>query len=1122
MERIKVVKVAALVACLLIANFACSRQTALPSLGSEQYQKLCSAFYLGLAALQSGEDVNARKGLLEATQIAPGEPAGWLNLGLLQFRQQDFEGAYQSVAQALTLVAGNSRVEALLGVIESRRGKQSEAISHFTRAVSLDNHNLKAAFALAGETERQNSPATDEAAQKLFDQILTVQPNNVAVLLEVVRLAAKRSDGPRVKAAVNVLAAGAEVWPEPARKQLATLQNAVNSSTAENIKGAAIQAQFLKNVLVRAPAYRQSLDEVRTPATSAGEPFLKFFKLPSPRSEPDEADRQLRFDGAAPKIAGRPTWLGTITLDTHSAPVPLWIDAAGTHVNEQLPLPFPSSDAALGPHTVVTADLNYDFKTDIVIACASGIKFFEQTETGAFHDVTAATKLPQNVLNASYLGAWAFDYDLDGDLDLVMGAAQGSPIVLRNNGDGAFVVAHPFTGTDGLSDFISADVDGDGDPDVALVNGHGELSVFANDRLGDYRKRSTPPAFATGIQAVTSADVNGDGLTDFVVLGKDGKIARLSDVNAGKSWSTATLAQAKSASTLFLADLDNNGALDLIAGDQIFLGNGKAFTPLAKSGQAGVIVDTADLDGDGRLELLTLADGTARIWHSRGVANYHWQTIRPLAARTNGDQRMNSFGVGGEIEVRADLLTQKQIIHGPIMHFGMGSHHGGSEFARIGWPNGLIQTEFNLKPDQTLVAEQRLKGSCPYLFAWDGTAMRFVKDVAPMTGALGAHGTQGKIESVGPAEEWFLLHGDQLQPKDGLLRLSVTDEYWESYFIDRYALTAIDHPRGSVVFVDERAANPPVPQKIYITEPVKNFAAIHEDTFVPDTYAGVGHDHVVELTLPEDAPQNGELYLIAQGSIRPWDDMTLVALGQSSHAKPKGLSMEVRDARGHWKVVSPDLGVPAGRLKTIVLSLRNIFPPGSARTLRLRTNLAIFWDRLVWARALPENQLQLSRLPLADAALQHRGFSGVHRDASTGIEQPDYNNIVETGERWPSLEGYYTRYGDVSPLLRNSDSRFTIVSSGDELRMSFREGFAPATGTVRDYVFAGDGWIKEGDYSFRASQALLPLPYQGLRDYPASSPGLENERAFRMHPDDWDVFHTRYLTGKTLRSALWR
>ena len=80
--------------------------------------------------------------------------------------------------------------------------------------------------------------------------------------------------------------------------------------------------------------------------------------------------------------------------------------------------------------------------------------------------------------------------------------------------------------------------------------------------------------------------------------------------------------------------------------------------------------------------------------HQSGTKNYKWQVIRTRAATATGDQRINPFGIGGEIEIRSDLLTQKQIITSPLLHFGLGDH-AGVEFARIVWPNGLIQAEFD-------------------------------------------------------------------------------------------------------------------------------------------------------------------------------------------------------------------------------------------------------------------------------------------------------------------------------------------------------------------------------------------------------------------------------------------
>ena len=50
--------------------------------------------------------------------------------------------------------------------------------------------------------------------------------------------------------------------------------------------------------------------------------------------------------------------------------------------------------------------------------------------------------------------------------------------MLRNNGDGTFTPVHPFKGVDGMVAFTAADIDGDGDPDVAMIDKNGRLITF--------------------------------------------------------------------------------------------------------------------------------------------------------------------------------------------------------------------------------------------------------------------------------------------------------------------------------------------------------------------------------------------------------------------------------------------------------------------------------------------------------------------------------------------------------------------------------------------------------------------------------------------------------------------
>ena len=803
---------------------SCNRQAPLLKVESKEYRDLCSAFYLGVAALQSGEDVNARKGLTRATEIAPEEPASWVDLGLLQARQQEFDAAYQSFEKARTLAPDNSRIEGLLGLVESKRGKIPEALAHYQKAVSFDSGNLRALYSWAAETERQQSASSDADAVKLLDRILKVRPGNEAVLLDVIRLSAKRNEGVRLREAMATLGRNRDLWPEPAKLQFTRLEQA---SSEANLRTAAIQVQFLRNTLLRTPGYRQSLDEVKAPSTTVGEPFLKFLKLPSPNSDPAPPDLALQFEQQPVKAvtAQNITWIGSLPLDGEGGSRMLWADTNSVHIEGGATLPLPRDRSALARNAILGADLNYDFKTDLIFATPDGVRIYQQDTPRHFIDVTSKTKLPAEIVNGSYTGAWAFDFDLDGDLDIVLGVPRGEPIVLRNNGDGTFAHVQPFQGVDGLTRFTFADVDGDGVPDVALIDRNGKLLVFRNERLGAFKPRNVPPQLADGNLDVAVGDVNADGLMDFVLLRNDFSIVRLSDRDNGNAWDSAEIARAKRMenANLLLADLDNNGSLDIIAGDQVFLGDGKRFVPLSTKlpFECRALVD---LNQDGRLDGIGLsANQTAVQFINRGAKNYNWQAIRTRAASATGDQRINPFGIGGEIEIRSGLLTQKQIINSPLLHFGLGDHVG-VEFARIVWPNGLIQAEFALKPDQSVLAEQRLKGSCPFLFTWDGHSMRFLKDVAPMSAPLGAHISSEALEPIQQTEQWFKIDGDQLAPRDGYYDLRLTNEYWETYYIDYYSLLVVDHPQNAHVYVDERVADPPAPLKLYVTSEPKSFA----------------------------------------------------------------------------------------------------------------------------------------------------------------------------------------------------------------------------------------------------------------------------------------------------------
>lgn len=1100
---------------------------------SKEYAEVVSAFYVGLAGLQTGEDIRAKDKLTLATQIAPGEPAPWADLALFTARQQDFEKAEQYAERARSLAPDNSAIESLLGAILSKRGKLPEAIDHFKKAVALDGGNVKARQSLAAEIERQSSASSDGDAQAELEKLLARLPGNVSVQLDIARLAAKRGDAATLRRIVGDLGAESKEWPPEARERLRLLGQ----------QGAAVQAVFLRNLLVRVPAYRQSLDAVRTPAVFIADPFIRFIKLPTPDSKPAEPDLSLAFT-VAKSANGPALWAGALALDDSGQFRIVEADSTAVKIRDGARLEF-AGPGAPGRNSVLAADLNYDFKSDIVLANAAGIRIYLQRTPSQFEDISSRSKIPPDVLKGNYTGAWAFDIDLDGDLDIILGVEHGQPLVLRNNGDSTFTVIRPFPAINGLIAMASADLDGDGTAHIAMLDASGHLHVLMNQRFGVYRERPLPDGMKRTNIAVVSADVNGDGTPDVVVLGEDGAVTRLSVTEGKEAWSIGQIAPAGRArltpatANLLLADFDNNGSIDILAGDgRVLLGDGKKYSEI-KIPDGLRIGAAADLNQDGRLDLIGIdASGNPVELVNHGGKNYNWQTVRVRAASGAGDQRINSFGIGGEIEIRSGLLTQGQIINSPVLHFGLGERNQ-TDVARIVWPNGSVQAEFELKPDVSILAVQRLKGSCPMLFAWDGERISFVKDGAPWSPALGLHINAQAVAGIHQTEEWFKVPGEKLVARGGIYDLRVTAELWETFYIDRYSLKVVDHPEGTEIFTDERFAPDAPPLKIFtvakaqpfasatddrgndVREIVRNVDGTYLDTFGRGRYQGVTRDHWVELELPASAPSTGSLYLLGSGWMHPTDATVNIALSQNSDPPPQGLSIEAPDAAGHWLVRKSGLGFLAGKGKTMVIDLGAVFVPGAPRKLRLRTNLEIYWDQLAWATGVENAATVVADTPLRKADLLYRGFSVMKAANASSPETPDYNRIEGTAQKWRDLEGYYTRHGDVRELLEKVDDRITIMNAGDELRLEFEALPAPPHGWKRDFVMVGNGWIKDGDYNSVFSNTVLPLPYRAMKSYDRAATTLEQDPAYRLHPTDWQNFHTRYITPQWFQRALW-
>jgi hypothetical protein len=46
------------------------------------------------------------------------------------------------------------------------------------------------------------------------------------------------------------------------------------------------------------------------------------------------------------------------------------------------------------------------------------------------------------------------------------------------------------------------------------------------------------------------------------------------------------------------------------------------------------------------------------------------------------------------------------------------------------------------------------------------------------------------------------------------------------------------------------------------------------------------------------------------------------------------------------------------------------------------------------------------------------------------------------------------------------------------------------------------------------------LPYHAKQEYTTAPGRLEDEEVYRRHPEDWQTYHTRYVTPDVFQNAL--
>ena len=431
---------------------------------------------------------------------------------------------------------------------------------------------------------------------------------------------------------------------------------------------------------------------------------------------------------------------------------------------------------------------------------------------------------------------------------------------------------------------------------------------------------------------------------------------------------------------------------------------------------------------------------------------------------------------------------------------------------------------------------QRLSGSCPMIFTWNGHEFQFITDVLGVA-PLGASAGDGVYFPV-DHDEYIQIPGEALQPAPAdapslsraaasAYEIRITEELHEVAFLDRLQLIAVDHPAAIDVFTNDKFKAPPFPEfrlfgvrkdeRIY---PVRardghgrdvRAALAAKDRTYPDgfrrDYAGVAELHTLDLDFGRAAPDNRAV-LILSGWVDWADGSTFLGAAQED---PRGLifpSIQVKDAAGAWKTVVEDMGIPAGKPKTISVDLTGQFLSAS-REVRIVTNLCVYWDEIFLGEDPGPPAVVTTPIDPGAADLHFRGFSTptIHPERRQP-ESFDYQRVMPFST-WNPTSGLYTRYGDVRPLATAVDDRMIIMGSGDEIRLRFPTERLPALaeGWRRDFLLFVDGWAKDADANTAFSQTVEPLPFHAMSAYPY--PPTENYPKTLLHRQYRDTYNTR-------------
>jgi Flp pilus assembly protein TadD len=853
---------------------------------------------------------------------------------------------------------------------------------------------------------------------------------------------------------------------------------------------------------------------------------------PDPRGIPVRFSDQTAsaFGEAAARYQGplatldvnRRGWNDLVVIDGGSLRL-LW-NSNGVFSPRAEPLPLPNVGI---PRSMVAGDINNDRYEDLVVCGDNGIAVIRSATNGILSDATRIS----NLGTVTGPGGVLIDHDFTGKLGFAALTPKGGVRLFRGFGNLAFRELPTTSGipsqVTGATAIAIDDWNNDDLPDLLLTRAGTPPAVLFNQRGSGLSLTNQPTDWPVA-NALANADLNNDLRTD-IALATDKTV----DLFLGGLREPRRLAaRGNQIRHLRFIDYDNDGWQDLIGwgadGIHVWRNRGRlGFEEVTGILGLGTLRDVrqvlpADFDQDGDTDfVVALESGGIRYLRNDGGDANHSIKIRLLGNRSN------SSGLGTKVEVSGGSWRTLRTIQQLPIEIGVGKRTRLDSVTVRWFDTQLPSVDVAVEPRVILNLPELTvpTGSCPYLFAWDGTEYRFITDLLGAAPA-GLPAAPGRYIEADPEELVRIGTSDQLPARKGRQVLQVTEELREILYLDALQLVTVDHaPEIEVHTTSKLMPGRPFPPHrligLHRPIPLRSATTLAGTDVTPllttidgkrvsptaphgEAYRGLAEPHGVILRF-ESMPTDQPIFLVLDGWLRFGGGMANIA---ASHRSDFGFPFPVLEAElpdGSWKRIDVTVGAPAGKTKSIVADLTGRLPNGTQR-LRLTQSFEIHWDRIALLRPAPAGSIHEFRQDPIRADLHARGYSAFANLPASEPLTPIYSQLLP----WPNWRstpsGWATRPGDVRELLRSRDQGLAIIAGGDELTLEFETSAQPvqAAGTTRTYFLWSVGWDKDADYHVAAGTRIEPLPWSGMDD---QRYGVEPRPAFPS-----DALHAEYNT----------